>query len=328
MLELSKDRPLRVFLKVNEFPQIQLFTHRGGLQAEAMMANASADGDCLFPWHQIVKLVFANAHRVEKLYLQVPVGPKWKGWDYTFPLGRDTDWDALAFPLLTTLHVQDKVSAFHASEDTFFKPLVTRACATSPRLTDMRLDKMLALVNIIGQDPLNGLGPCASMIPWKNLTSLTISIQSVKEMLPILRLCPSLQELYLEPDMCWSSSTEEAVGEPVLLPNLWCLVLSVNGSNDNTFLPLSYLRVPALKSLSLHTPGKRVLSGLDDTSNPPRKSVHLLGALTASHRLNPDCRIQTFSSFQNWDPRDQEGYRQILSLPIFGDLISFKNQDS
>ncbi|KAG2022276.1 hypothetical protein CC2G_000046 [Coprinopsis cinerea AmutBmut pab1-1] len=281
-------------------------------------------------WHQLCRGnsgLYNDIHVINPTRQDVArVWPKLKGWDYTFTLGRNIDWNDLAFPLLTTLHLQDKATLYLRSEDSFFKRLVTRACATSTRLTDIRLDPTFAFVNIIGEDPLNdGLRPYASTIPWKNLTSLTLAIRHVAEMLPILRLCPLLQKLYLEPDMCWTSSREESVGEPVFLPNLWCLVLSANVSNDNTFLPLSYLKVPALKSLSLHTPGKRVLSGLDD--NPPRKSIHLLGPLTAFHGLNPDCRIQTFSSFQKWDLRDH-GYRQILSLPIFEDLISFKTHDT
>ncbi|EAU92140.2 hypothetical protein CC1G_11425 [Coprinopsis cinerea okayama7 len=290
---------------------------------QAATADESANTDCLFPWHRILKLVFANAHRVEKLYLQIPIGPKEEGWDYTLTLRRHIDWDGLAFPLLTTLHFHDEVSLY-MSEDSFFKPLVTRACATSTRLTDMRLDPTFAFVHIIGVDPLNRLRPCASIIPWKYLTSLTIAIHHVKEMLPILRQCPLLQELYLKSDICWSSTREEPVGEPVFLPSLWCLVLFVDGSNRNTFAPLLYLKVPALKSLSLQTPIER---DLFPDLNAPRKSSHLFGALTVFHRLNPECRIQTFSSFQKWDLRDH-GYRQILSLPIFDDLISFKTHDT
>ncbi|EAU92139.1 hypothetical protein CC1G_11424 [Coprinopsis cinerea okayama7 len=311
MLRLSKDRPLRVFLEVHQdwIHEMEV-TPRGFVKTNHPVA-----------WHRIMKLVFDNAHRVEQLYLQIPLVGRPQTRMYADALRVNINWDALAFPALTTLHFHDEVHPFYMPEMSFYKDLLTRACATSTRLTDIRLDPTFTICHISPWGPDDGLSPGASMIPWKNLTSLTISVDTWKEMMAVLRQCPLLQELYMQSRIL---DSEDRVWEPVSLPSLWSLVIEGDECITNYFQPLLYLKAPALKSLSLQHPTGRCI--FPHYVNVPSQSKEFLAALTAFHRLNPECRIHTFSSFQRWGPRDL-GYLQILSHPVFEDLRSFKTND-
>ncbi|EAU92117.2 hypothetical protein CC1G_13332 [Coprinopsis cinerea okayama7 len=272
MLKLSKDRPLRVFLQDRQctHPATQVSVTAG--QGTARRDQSEQRSDHLVSWNRILQSVLSTP-RIEKLYLTITHEASSQCWRNTWEM-RETNWDHITFPLLTTLYVSMGFKQ-NMAENIFVRDLVSRTCATSPRLTDVRFDSIFSLFHLTGGDEVgpNELRPTAKMIPWRNLTSLSMCVRYLGKALTILGQCPLLQtvELYgirntMFPDTLIASANgdmtslqqeQNLVREPVNLPFLWSLFLSMGDTVADTFEPLLYLKAPALKCLTLQRTEQR-----------------------------------------------------------------------